>query len=580
MLSDENCQSSRVRKVLPVEECAAATPGFEHILNSVPYVLWTADPNGRPNFISEQWDRAFGGDRKPLLGAGWTEFVHPDDLPGVLRQWNRSVATGEPHCTEFRMRLPDGHYRWMQVNARAETDSDGNIVRWFGGIVDVSERVQAFEGKKWEAEHDSLTSLPNRSAFQTRLQAAVLRAMASGTRLGLLLIDLDHFKLINDTVGHSAGDTLLQNLARQLRETVRRDDFVARIGGDEFAIIVEAIPDTRILLEIGNGVRERLKSTFQVHDHVVSAPASIGGAVFPDDASNANELFRVADTALYGLKSEGRGGTRLFENYMRAEAQRLASQLRLARVAVTENSVVPLYQAKVCLRDGAVRGFEALLRWDHPRHGLQMPDTILEAFNDYELASRIGELMQTKTAADIHSWINQGLRFGRVSINASPAEFLRDDYAERLLDRLRACRVPPHLIEIEVTEHVLFERGSKFVARALGVLKASGVAISLDDFGTGHSSLSHLRDFPVDTVKIDKSFVDNVTRDPEMSAIVSAVIKLAQNLGIETVAEGVETRAQAALLRKFGCDAAQGFLYARPARGDAVLTALSERFAA
>jgi len=265
---------------------------------------------------------------------------------------------------------------------------------------------------------------------------------------------------------------------------------------------------------------------------------------------------------------------------MREEAQRTASQLSLARVAVTEASVCPYYQPKVDLRTGQVAGFEALLRWVHPGKGLQLPETIEEAFKDYELASKIGSLMQARVLADIRSWERGAVEFGRVSINAAPAEFLRDDYAERLLERVAVAGVPATRLEIEVTEHALMANASKYVCRALALLKEAGTTVALDDFGTGHSSLSHLRDFPVDVVKIDRSFVKQMAEDEEIAAIVRAVINLAASLRIDSVAEGVETREQADLLRAAGCTLGQGFLLGRPSPADIVGSRASLRAAA
>ena len=257
----------------------------------------------------------------------------------------------------------------------------------------------------------------------------------------------------------------------------------------------------------------------------------------------------------------GRGGTKLFDDYMLCQAEKTASQLNLARSALTEKTVVPLYQPKIDIHTGNAVGLEALLRWRDPKRGLQLPGTLEEAFSDYELAAKIGELMQNKVARDIGRWLADDVPFGQVSINAAPAEFLRDDYAERLLGTLAANEVPASLIEVEVTEHAFLGRGPEYVARALNVLKAAGATVSLDDFGTGCSSLAHLRDFPVDVVKLDMSFVQQMTEDPEIAAIVAAVIDLANSLSIGVVAEGVETPAQLDLLRIMGCRVAQGHLF-------------------
>jgi predicted signal transduction protein with EAL and GGDEF domain len=345
---------------------------------------------------------------------------------------------------------------------------------------------------------------------------------------------------------------------------------VARLGGDEFALILEDVNAQADLLKAGEGILSRLQAPVRYGERVLSTSASIGGALFPADASSAHELFKNADTALYALKNAGRGGTRMFHNYMREEAQKVASQLSLARIAISEQSVIPHYQQKVELRSGRVRGFEALLRWSHPTRGIQPPDTVAEAFKDYELASKIGEIMQSKVFADVRSWQRAGIDFGQVSINAAPAEFLRDDYAERLLGRLDQYQLPGHLIEVEVTEHVFLDRGSEYVSRALRLLNQNGVRISLDDFGTGYSSLSHLRDFPVDVVKIDRSFISKMVDEPEISAIVSAVIDLAASLSIDVVAEGIETDEQEAMLRLQGCGFGQGYLFGRAVLADEV----------
>jgi diguanylate cyclase (GGDEF)-like protein len=404
--------------------------------------------------------------------------------------------------------------------------------------------------------------------------------MRNGTKLGLLLIDLDHFKHVNDTLGHAAGDIMLKQFAARLRKNVRAGDFVGRIGGDEFAIVVENISSGDDLLVVGEKAAAALKNPLRIQGRALSGGASIGGAQFPDDAETANELFKVADTALYALKAEGRGGTKLFHAYMREEAQRVASQLSLARIAVNGASVCPHYQPKIDLSTGQVHGYEALLRWTHSSKGLQPPDTIDEAFKDYELASKIGSLMQEKVLADMQSWANANLDVGRISINAAPAEFLRDDYAERLLAKVGQFGLSASLLEIEVTEHVLMASGSKYVHRALALLKSAGVTIALDDFGTGYSSLSHLRDFPVDAVKIDKSFVQRMLVDLEISAIVSAVINLAKSLRIVSVAEGIETKEQSAMLRAAGCSLGQGYFLGEPRPASAILLRGSSRTAA
>jgi diguanylate cyclase (GGDEF)-like protein len=453
-------------------------------------------------------------------------------------------------------------------------DDTGEVTQILSISRDITSSREVADQLRWTSEHDPLTDLPNRRSFQIHLQAATIRAMESGGLVGLLLIDLDHFKQVNDSLGHTAGDHLLKTFGERLQSSVRSRDLVARLGGDEFAVVLEGVKAPDDLLRLGESILSRLSSPILFDGRVISAGASIGGALFPTDASTANHLFECADTALYALKGSGRGGTRMFHNYMREEAQKVASQLSLARVALSEASVVPHYQQKVELKSGKIRGFEALLRWKHPTRGIQQPETVAEAFKDFELASKIGELMQRKVFKDIQNWQKSGVVFGRVSINASPAEFLRDDYAEKFLARAAECQIEARFLEVEVTEHVFVERGAEYVARALRSLSEAGVRLSLDDFGTGYSSLSHLRDFPVDVVKIDRSFIAKMMDEPEIASIVTAVIDLSASLSLEVVAEGVETLDQEALLREKRCDTGQGYFFGRAVVGDEVPTLL------
>jgi len=513
-----------------------------------------------------------------VIGKHWTRIWRDETGELVAEQLERAERDGTTRYRGF-CATSKGTPKWWDVVIAAMRNEDGSLKGMLTISRDVTMERERSEQLQWASEHDALTYLPNRRAFQSRLQAAVLRAMKSGGQIGLLLIDLDHFKHVNDSLGHSAGDALLRSIAERLRGAIREGDFVARIGGDEFAVVLEHLDSEETMLRVGDELQSLIQTPARIAARAVRAGASIGGALFPRNAATADDLFKHADTALYALKQDGRGGTRLFDFYMLDEAERSASQLRLARGAVTDRTVVPVYQPKFDLTDGSMVGLEALLRWRHPRKGLQLPGTLEEAFADYELAAKIGDLMQRKVARDMRSWLDSEFDFGRVAINAAPAEFLRDDYAEHLLHVLAEADVPPSRIEIEITEHAFLGRANEYVARALAVLKDAGVTIALDDFGTGSSSLSHLRDFPVDVAKIDMSFVQQMTEDDEIAAIVTAVVRLASSLSIDVVAEGVDKADQLELLRVMGCRFAQGHLFAAAVEANAV-AALAPRKAA
>ncbi len=558
-------------------------------VDTIPHIVWSFDSSGEA-FFNRRWKEftgvsLHGGSRLDLR-----RLVHPDDIRTAFKEWKRGIRSGAEFDIEIRIQHHSGSHRWMLAHAVPSRDESGAIAGWYGTCTDVHDRVLAQEALrssirkerkrsqqlKWASEHDALTRLPNRRAFEARLRDMTLRTPEAVSEVGLLLVDLDYFKHLNDTLGHGAGDELLRAVAVRLRRSVRREDFVARIGGDEFAVILPNLRAEVDLALVGDAVAAAIQLPMNIEGHVVRPGASIGGAICPKDGSAADDFLKRADAALYALKRSGRGGFRLFETYMLDEVKTAAFQLARARDAIANDTIIAVYQPKVAIRGGAIVGYEALLRYTTSQGTLEFPDTLAEAFNDYELAAKIGEHMQGRVARDIRTWLDAGLPFGRVSINAAPAEFLRDDYAERLLRILERHDVPPACIEVEVTEHAFVERGREYVARALDMLKFAGVTISLDDFGTGHSSLSHMRDFPVDLIKIDRSYTKLIAEDEEIAALVAGVIHLACSLGLEVVAEGVETTQQFDLLRAAGCHFAQGHLLGMPMESSRVRSCLSE----
>lgn len=504
-----------------------------------------------------------------VKGKRWTSFWPTDDQ-NLVQQAIDDALIGNPSRFSAYCPTASGKSRWWDVIISPIKDEQGKITRLLSISRDITTQRQTSQQLQWASEHDVLTDLPNRRAFTAHLQGAIIRAMRSGGDVALLLIDLDHFKHVNDTLGHPAGDHFLTAFAQRLRKSVRSTDFVARLGGDEFAVILEEQNDKIDPMKIGETLIAQLAQPVFFEGRNISAGASIGGAVFPQDAKSANELLTHADIALYALKEGGRGGTRMFQGHMREDAQVAAAQLIMARKAISEKSVEPHYQQKVDLKTGRITGLEALLRWRHGTRGLQSPDTVSEAFKDYELAAKIGDLMQRKVFCDLRGWLDNSLPVGFVAINAAPVEFLRDDFAERLIERMEEFAIPPSFVEVEITEHVFLNRGADFVGRALKLMSETGIRIALDDFGTGHSSLSHLRDYPVDVVKIDRSFVDKMATDPDVRAIISAVLNLARSLNIDVVAEGIETELQMQLLMEENCLLGQGFYFGRAVKADDV----------
>ena len=427
------------------------------------------------------------------------------------------------------------------------------------------ERVISHAQVRALAYADPLTKLPNRTLFADRLDQSLRDADRQRRHVGLIVLDVDHFKTVNDAMGHAAGDALLKEIGARLLAAMPHNGTVARLGGDEFAIILPGLRPEQARIEAIEALLRGLDQPMLFEGRLVNAGVSAGAAIWPADGRDAESLLKSADLALYAAKANGGGAIRGFVPAMRQGVQRRTTMLSEARRALKDDRVFPFYQPKVRLGTGEVVGFEALLRWRHPDRGLQPPEAIRAALEDNELATHLTDRIMDRVFTDMRGWLQAGVTFGKIALNGAPADFLRGDFAERLLGRLEGFEIPASLVELEVTESVFLGQLAESVGRTLNTLSAAGTTIALDDFGTGYASLSHLKQFPVDVLKIDRSFVSRLTDtdDAEDAAIVGAVLNLAQNLNIMTVAEGIETRAQAAYLRRKGCDLGQGYLFSR-----------------
>ncbi|MDB5683295.1 MAG: gmr 4 [Sphingomonas bacterium] len=524
------------------------------------------DLDGRATFMNDHALAALNADCfAPLAGADWANCWPAEMRPSLKAAIDeaRNGRVGRFNgCNTFAADVQT----WWDVAITPVQGDSGSPTALLAISRDVSEQRQNAERVRWSATHDGLTGLLNRSAFLQQLQDALIEAQATGSRVGLLILDIDHFKEVNDERGHDAGDALLQVFAERLRRAVRASDTVARLGGDEFAVILRHLGLDGVS-GIAPSLVASLTAPFNHQGSALDCRASVGAALCPDQGSTPDELMKNADLALYASKSANRGKMTLFAPTMRSEMQGRIAMLNLARDAIRENLIVPFYQPKVALQTGALVGFEALLRWRRADGEYQTPITIAEAFSDVELAPQIGEQMHDRVIEDMRRWIRSGVAFHRIAVNASAAEFRNDRFAERLLAKLNKAGVPPSMIEVEVTEETAFlGKNSDHVARALKILRAHGIRVGLDDFGTGFSSLSHLKMFAVDTLKIDRTFIRGVGQgsDTDDAAIVAAVLNLGKSLKIEVVAEGIEQESQAQFLRAHGCETAQGYLFGRP----------------
>jgi diguanylate cyclase (GGDEF)-like protein/PAS domain S-box-containing protein len=546
-------EQSLVEARLAAETHAARV---RQVLANTSDCVYSLDREWRFTYLNPRAQEYFAG--RDLIGQSMLETL-PGSHEPVFRACfdeamiHRRTASAEGY-------LPSRN-SWLDLNV---VPAENGATVFFR---DITVRKQAEERVNWAATHDSLTQLPNRLLFQERLDALVDAGVG---QFALLVLDVDDFKRVNDLLGHDVGDVLLSTFAGRLKRAARADDMVARLGGDEFAVILQGVSTEEQIKTAAAHIMEGIAEPHVHAGKVLDCSASIGASLFPLHARTRAELLKTADIAVYAAKAAGRRNLQIFRPRMRANMQSRLSMLSLARNALREQRIEPFYQPKFDLRTGRLTGFEALLRWKHPRRGYQTPDTIAAAFEDLSLAGEISDRMVDLVIGDMGRWREQGVEFGHIALNAGAAEFRKGNFAESLLERMAAASLPPRLIQLEVTETVFLGRGADYVERALKSLSAAGVKIALDDFGTGYASLSHLKQFPVDLLKIDGSFVSEADTDEGAAAIIRAVVNLGKSLDIETVAEGIETAAQHAHLAASGCDYGQGYFYSPAVHADEV----------
>jgi diguanylate cyclase (GGDEF)-like protein len=494
------------------------------------------------------------------------EIIHLDDRDRIAALV-ASRKPGETGVYEFRLKRDDGVETWVRSASKVLVGADGLPERLVNLFKDITDRRRQTEAVETLAFKDTLTDLPNRALFQHRFQEAVSASELLGEMFGLIMIDVDHFKDINDTLGHDAGDALLKRLADMLRHAFRADDTVARLGGDEFAVILRGLHCEADMLRPIQTLQGLLQRPIEHGGRSFTVSASIGAALHGDMDADPSHMVKNADIALYRAKDAGRNRSVMFQPSMRSELEQRIELLRDVRAGIAAGEFVLYYQPVVDVRSGdGVVGFEALMRWAHPEQGVLGPVRFMAAFEDQDLSLKLGDVAFEGALKQMRSWIDTGVDFGRVAVNISAAQFRSGRLAEEIQERLARWNVPCDRLTIEVTENVYMGWGSDLVSQTVKQLHDAGVMIALDDFGTGYASLANLRQFPIDRLKIDKSFVQNA----EDEAIVKAVITLGSSMGMKVVAEGVEDAEQLEKLIGYGCDQVQGYHFGRPMPADAV----------
>jgi len=436
---------------------------------------------------------------------------------------------------------------------------------------DITEMRRMDAQLRHQAYHDALTGLPNRFLFNDRLEQAIRQAQRNAGQLAVFFLDLDRFKMVNDTLGHDIGDALLQGIAKRLSTCVRATDTVARLGGDEFTLIVSDIETPQDAALVAEKIMAALEPPLDLGGQEVATSPSIGIALYPEDGQGVQELMKRADTAMYKAKEGGRNGYRFFKSGMHSiTADHLSLEADL-RHAVERRELEVFYQPKFDVAGSRLTSFEALVRWHHPKKGLLMPDKFISLAEQTGLIISLGEWVLREACAQMKRWIDEGVADVKMAVNISARQFQLPDLAERVAAILAETGLPGSALEIEITESAIMTDVQQTVA-LLQELKQMGLSISVDDFGTGYSSLNYLRRFPIDTLKIDRTFVSDIGNTPAGAAIVSAIIRLAQGLQLESIAEGVETQEQLSFLQAEQCGGIQGYFFSPPLRrGDVEL---------
>jgi diguanylate cyclase (GGDEF)-like protein/PAS domain S-box-containing protein len=546
------------------------------LVNTSPDFIYTLDNEGRFTFVNDRVESLLGFKREEMIGRHYSEIIFEEDLFRAEHVFNERRADARAsrnvelrlkcNAGQQRPRIMNGRYRTVEITATGmyefpETRFETRFMGTYGVVKDISDRKQAEETVHYQTYHDLLTGLPNRAKFRDHLGRALVHGKRNQRALSVMILDLDNFRVVNDSLGHGVGDELLIHIAARLRQCLTDDDILARLGGDEFALLM---PDASSRLEItvaGHKVIEALNEPVHIKGHELYITASVGASFAPEDGAVADTLIRQTEIAMYQAKSQG--GCRL-QFWQPAMQEAFAGRIQLEadlRRALANDEFVLFYQPQVDTVTGAIKGFEALIRWWHPDRGLVLPNAFIPLAEETGVIVPMGEWVLRQAAAQQAAWRKSGMPPVRVSINISPRQLETPDFVGSVLRALEANQLEPGTLELEITESVLM-RDVESNAAKLTQLAEAGVMLAIDDFGTGYSSLKYLSRFPIHTLKIDRAFV----KDSELDgmSIANAIVGMARNLNLNVIAEGVESISQLEQLRSLHCSEVQGYLFGMP----------------
>ena len=547
-----------------LEETRANEHKLDSILGALHEVVWSMDPrSGRILYLNAAINRLAGRPVKDFLADNWLwrRMIHWEDRARVRGSLQKVLRDGSL-THDFRIVRADGEVRAVENRVHVVRNAAGRLQRIDGTMTDISERKQSQDRIEYLAQYDIVTGLPNRRLFNDRLTLAIARDKRLDAMTALLLLDLDRFKQVNETLGHSAGDKVLQAVTTRLRDLLREVDTIARLGGDEFSVILESVTEKAHATRVAEKIVEAMAEPLMVEGQEIFVTASIGVALCPADADSVEKLIENAELAMYQAKQEGRNTVQLYapEQYQRRGTS-LGMESKLRR-ALERGELLLNFQPEVDIATGAITGAEALLRWHHPELGLVSPANFIPLAEEIGLIVPIGEWVLRHACAQASAWRSQGYQI-TMAVNLSARQFRQNNLVEMIKRTLADTGLAPRHLELEITESMIMHRPEQTIA-TLQQLDDIGVVLSVDDFGTGYSSLSYLKRFPVHKLKVDQSFVRELHQNADDAAIVRAVVALARSLNLKTIAEGVETEQQLSYLAGLGCDEYQGNHFSKP----------------
>lgn len=535
-------------------------------LDSANDLIFCVRPDGRFLYTNQSWKKTLGYTSADLDQLSMLDVIHQGERSRCAAAFQRTVSGQAGGLIEGQMVTRGGSAVNVEGSITCTLHDAGEMVVW-GICRDVTERQRAQDQLFHMAHHDNLTGLPNRLHFVDQLKVAIAMAKRLQKEVAVLFLDLDRFKIINDTLGHAAGDALLIEVAARLKTVLRETDSVGRLGGDEFAIVLGNLQESDDAERVAAKVLKCLAEPVMVNDHELFITTSIGISSFPRHHESPEELVKKADIAMYNAKSQGRNNYKIYSSSLDLDSERRMVLESSIRRALDRNEFRLHYQPKVNIDSGDVTSFEALIRWQHPELGLLPPGEFISLAEETGLIFPIGEWVLNEACSQMRQWLDDGLGQVRVAINISGYQLQQQNLLTQISQALDKADLPPDSLELEVTETVVMQNPD-FAVAVLRQLNDLGIHISIDDFGTGYSSLSHLKRFAVNTLKIDRSFVNEVDRNTTDAAIARAIIAMGNSLDLNIIAEGVETESQLEFLRKHHCHEIQGYLFSKPVPAD------------